>query len=86
MSREAPSPPGFNLDQTFFGFKPEDRITLHENIFNLIWHGEGRWDWNTIYNMPVPIRVMWTKRINTILEMKLKNNTPPTKSSNLPGK
>lgn len=65
---EAPSVLGFNLDQTFFGFKPEDRVSLHDNIFNLIWHGEGRWDWDTIYDMPIFLRRHWVKRINKILE------------------
>jgi len=58
------------LGQTFFGFKPEDRIALHENIFNLIWHGEGRWDWDTIYNMPLFLRKFYIKQINMILEAK----------------
>ncbi len=84
---EAPLLPGFNLDQTFFGFNPGDRIKLHENIFNLIWHGEGRWDWNTIYNMPIPIRTMWFKRVNDIIDMKIKNNkTPEPSKKKLPGK
>jgi hypothetical protein len=64
---EAPLLPGFRLDQTFFGYKPEDRIVLHENLFNLIWWGEGRWDWDTIYNMPIPIRKLWTKKVNDII-------------------
>ena len=89
MSREAPSKPGFALEQTFFGFKPEDRPKLHENIFNLIWHGEGRWDWDTIYNMPIHIRKFWIKKINKIIhdeqeahqkqvdEIKRKRNSIP---------
>lgn len=68
MKRGAPSKPGFVLEQTFFGFKPEDRVQLHENIFNLIWHGAGRWDWDTIYNMPVHIRRFWVKKINKLIE------------------
>jgi hypothetical protein len=56
------------LDQTFFGFKPEDRVKLHENIFNLIWWGAGRWDWDTVYNMPVHIRKFWVKKINKLIE------------------
>jgi hypothetical protein len=78
----APSPPGFRLDQTFFGYKPEDRVTLHENLFNLIWWGEGRWDWNTVYNMPIPIRKLWTKKINDILAAQSApkpSNVTPTK-------
>lgn len=68
MKTEAPSLLGFSLEQTFFGFKPQDRITLHENIFNLIWYGEGRWDWDTIYNMPLFLRRMYVNRINKIIE------------------
>lgn len=67
MKTEAPLLPGFNLDQTFFGFKPEDRIALHQNIFNLIWHGAGRWDWDTIYNMPLFLRKFYVKQVNEIL-------------------
>lgn len=65
---EAPSLLGFRLDQTFFGFKPEHRIDLHNNLFNLLWHGEGRWDWDTLYNMPVFLRKFYVKRVNKLIE------------------
>lgn len=71
MRTEAPSVLGFSLQQTFFGFKPEDRIILHESIFNLIWHGEGRWDWDTIYNMPIFLRRFYVSRVNTIIEDRI---------------
>ena len=64
----APSSPGFQLEQTFFGFKPEDRVALHESLFNLVWHGAGRWDWETLYNMPVYIRRFWIQKINKIVD------------------
>ncbi len=67
MKTEAPSKPGFVLEQTFFGFSPEDRVSFHENLFNLIWWGEGRWDWDTVYNMPVHIRRFWTRKINKMI-------------------
>ena len=68
---EAPSKPCFRLEQTFFGFKPEDRVSLHENIFKILWYGEGRWDWDTIYNMPVFLRNYWIKRINDIAKTRI---------------
>jgi len=34
----------------------------------MIWHGEGRWDWDTLYNMPIFLRRRWMKHINRILE------------------
>ena len=26
--------------------------------------GDGRWDWNTLYNLPVFIRKFWIRKIN----------------------
>jgi len=60
----APSEPGFNLDQTFFGFKPEHQIQLHDQLYELLIAGDGRWDWDTIYNLPLHIRKFWISKIN----------------------
>jgi hypothetical protein len=60
----------FALEQTFFGFKPEDRVRLHDSLFNLIWWGDGRWDWDTVYNMPIFLREFWIKKINKIIGAK----------------
>jgi hypothetical protein len=60
----------FALEQTFFGFKPEDRVRLHESLFNLIWWGDGRWDWDTVYNMPIFLRDFWIKKVNKIIGEK----------------
>jgi hypothetical protein len=77
---ETPSNHCFQLDQNFFGFKPEHRIDLHDNLFNLIWHGEGRWDWDTIYNMPVHIRRHWSKRVNDIIKTRIDATEAATKN------
>ena len=66
----APSAPGFRLEQTFFGFKPEDRIQLHESLFNLVWIGSGRWDWETLYTMPVYMRRFWIHKLNKMQDEK----------------
>ena len=66
----APLLPGFELGPTFFGLRPEDRPTLHDNIFELVWAGEGRWDWNTIYNMPIFLRNFYIRKLNKLSEMK----------------
>ena len=67
---EAPSLPHFNLDQTFFGFKPEDRVKLHENIFNIIWYAAGRLSWDDVYKMPIFLRNYYVKRINKMIEQE----------------
>jgi len=84
VKTEAPLLPGFKLDSTFFGFKPEDRPKLHDNLFELLWAGEGRWDWHTIYNMPIFLRNFWVRKLNKLHELKKQasikqkqQNTPP---------
>jgi len=67
----APSSPGFRLTQTFFGFNPEDRVQLHESLFNLVWEGNGRWDWETLYTMPVVIRRFWISKLNKMQDERL---------------
>jgi len=57
------------LDQTFFGFNPTHQIQFHEQLFDLLWYGEGRWSWHDIYNLPIHIRRLWITKIN-------KKNTP----------
>jgi hypothetical protein len=37
---------------------------LHDSLFNLLWHGAGRWDWQTLYTMPIHIRRFWISKIN----------------------
>lgn len=64
MKQGALSPPGFNLTQDFFGLKPEDAVKLHDQIFDLVWVGEGRWNWETVYHMPIHIRNFWIRKIN----------------------
>lgn len=65
-----PSQLDFNSDHNFFGFKPEDRVVMHDNLFNLIWHGEGRWSLDDVYHMPIIIRTLWTKRVNEIIQAR----------------
>ncbi len=64
MKKGAPSVQCFKLDQTFFGFKPQDRVALHSTLFDLVWQGEGRWSWETVYNLPVNTRKFWINKIN----------------------
>tara|TARA_R110001592_G_scaffold190212_2_gene435872 strand:+ start:513 stop:755 length:243 start_codon:yes stop_codon:yes gene_type:complete len=49
---------------TFFGFKSEHQVLLHNQIFDLLWAGEGRWTFDEIYTMPLRIRKLWVSRIN----------------------
>lgn len=85
--------PCFNLTQTFFGFKPEHQVQFHNQLFDLLWAGEGRWSFQDIYTMPLRIRKLWVSNINQmrtqetdlmeqqVNKSKSKIYRPPTKSS-----
>lgn len=73
MRARTPSRLDFQLDQTFFGFNPEHQLIFHQQLFDLLWAGDGRWDWDTIYNLPLHIKRLWIKRVN---EQRNPNSTP----------
>lgn len=45
--------------------------------------GEGRWDWNTLYNLPVHIRKFWIRKLNKKIEeqnAKIEQQTTKSKT------
>jgi hypothetical protein len=63
---ETPSNLDFKLDQTFFGFKSTHRPELHSKLFDLIWLGSGRWNWDDVYHLPIPLRSLWIQKLNKL--------------------
>ena len=55
----------------FFGLKPIDRQRIHQECFDLIYHGNGGFTWSDVYNMPI-----WARRFYTgkIVEFKTAEN------------
>ena len=51
----------------FFGLKPIDRQRIHQECFDLIYHGNGGFTFSDVYNMP-----LWVRRfyISKIIEFK----------------
>lgn len=50
----------FQLDSTFFGLTLDNatqfRVSLFNQIHEIVFHGQGGYDWNTVYNMPIWLR------------------------------
>tara|TARA_R110002012_G_scaffold319530_2_gene540531 strand:- start:502 stop:846 length:345 start_codon:yes stop_codon:yes gene_type:complete len=50
----------FPLDLTFFGLTyktaPQSRVSIFSQIHQIVFHGKGGYDWNTVYNMPIWLR------------------------------
>jgi hypothetical protein len=61
----------FLLLLTFFGLTPEYRFSLFTEIHEIVFHGNGGYDWHTIYNMPI-----WLRKFTF---NKLKNHYSPKK-------
>jgi hypothetical protein len=55
---------------------------LHEEIFSLIYYGEGGFNWSDVYDMPIWLRHFYIKSINKVLSEKAEatKKNQPTKS------
>ena len=65
---------------TFFGLTQDYRLYLFKQIHEIIFHGNGGYDWNTIYNMPI-----WLRRFTfeTLREHYEKQNEAAEKQQNM---
>ncbi len=60
---------------TFFGLTPEYKLDVHRSIFNMVTYGKGGWDWNTLYNMPIFLRLYYMKLLGEALEKEAGHST-----------
>jgi hypothetical protein len=54
------------LGQTFFGLTSEYKVHLHQNIFSLIYYGNGGFTFDTVYTMPVYLRTFYMKQLEDV--------------------
>jgi hypothetical protein len=52
----------------FFGLTPEYRSIVFQQLHEIVFHGKGGYDWNTVYNMPVWLRKYTFKSIQEFYE------------------
>jgi hypothetical protein len=73
----------FDLTPTFFGYKPEDSVELHNQLFEFVWMSGGKFDWDTVYHMPIHIRNFWIRKLNHKLAEQASGgtNTSPKKKT-----
>jgi len=65
---------------TFFGLTPEYRQNLFSQIHEIVFHGNGGYDWHTLYNMPIWLRNFTFKKIEEYYE---KQNEANDKQNNM---
>jgi hypothetical protein len=61
----------------FFGLIPEDKLKLHEQIFQLMYYGEG-FNHSDLYEMPVYLRNFYYQKL---LDTRKKENEEVKKSN-----
>jgi hypothetical protein len=52
------------LGLTFFGLTSEYRVSLFSQIHEIVFYGRGGYDYDTVYNMPIWLRIFTFKKIN----------------------
>ena len=60
MQRRASTSPSI---LTFFGLTPEYRQNIFSQIHEIVFHGNGGYDWHTLYNMPIWLRNFTFRKI-----------------------
>jgi len=53
----------YPLGLTFFGLTAEYRSSLFSQIHEIVFHGQGGYDWHTLYNMPIWLRNFTYKKL-----------------------
>ncbi len=70
--------PQSHLDLTFFGLTseiaPQVRFNLFTQIHDIVFHGQGGYDWDTIYNMPIWLRKFTFNKIREYYEKQNQKN------------
>ncbi len=71
----------YQLILTFFGLTPEHRFLIFTEIHEIVFYGNGGYDWHTIYNMPIWLRKFtlnkikdhYTPKKDDVVEESIKN-------------
>jgi hypothetical protein len=66
------------LDLAFFGLTSNNisqtRVYTFSQIHEIVFHGKGGYDWETVYNMPIWLRKFTFNRIKEFYESQNKEN------------
>ena len=65
----------YQQDLTFFGLTPDYRQGLFSQIHEIVFHGKGGFDWDTIYNMPIWLRNFTYKKMEEFYKKEQEANS-----------
>jgi hypothetical protein len=58
----------YQLVLTFFGLTPTYRVNLFSQIHEIVFHGKGGYDWDTVYKMPIWLRTFTFNKMKDFFE------------------
>ena len=64
----------FQWGLSFFGLRPEDRPIIHSEIFDLVFYGNGGFNFNDLYEMPIYLRKFYFKKLQQALDKEKANS------------
>ncbi len=67
----------------FFGLTSDYRQSLFLQIHDIVFHGQGGYDWPTVYNMPIWLRNFTHSKIKEHFEEVKKHNEKHSKKKQL---
>jgi hypothetical protein len=74
------------LGLAFFGLSKhnisQSRINLFRQIHEIVYHGNGGYDWQTVYNMPIWLRRFTFQEISNFVEKQNESATNSNESTN----
>jgi hypothetical protein len=76
-------PPFFTLTSSE---APQYRLAVFKQIHEIVFHGKGGYDWDTIYNMPLWLRKYTFSQIKEYYEAEAAANAKATRTSGSRGK
>ena len=73
----------------FFGLSPKTAPQIRKNLFTeiheIVFHGKGGYDWDTVYNMPIWLRKYTFSQIDKFnkTQNEALNNSPGSTKKNM---
>lgn len=68
----------------FFGLTQQYRVNLFTQIHEIVFHGKGGYDYDTVYGMPIWLRTFTFKKMNDYYEEESKQMKKGTPAKSMP--
>jgi len=72
------------LGLPFFGLTQQYRVNLFTQIHEIVFHGKGGYDYDTVYGMPIWLRNFTFKKMNDYYEEESKQYKKGTPAQSMP--